>query len=573
VLEEKRKLIKEVLQSPEIGFDVETTGLYWQKSDVIFGAAIFSDSGSFYADLRTNDLDLLLSELIQYRGEAVFSHNAKFEMHFLNKEKAGVLDLPWWCTQGLYRLVNNLLPSYSLADLGPRLGYEKDKTVEAWITANKAYDIIKIPGKKNSIKNKKFIEVPLDIISKYCIRDAEITYRRGQYQKNAMRNYPILQNEIKLTKTLYKMEEIGLNLDTDHATNGVIQADKDILAAKQRFKTKTGEDFIDSGLKLALIFDTFNIQYPRTALGRPSFTKKTLPNIKHPIVDDILEARRAYKEGYTYYANYLHLRGHDNKIHGSFRQGGTATGRMSASDPNLQNITKDKKGAESNIRKSFTASPGFIFASIDMDQFEYRMALNESGEMELINKVLAGLDVHTATAEMLKGTRDAAKTINFLLLYGGGPVALKEELNCTIDEARVYFKNYHANLKKMSAFFKRCEEDVNKLGYITNCFGRKVRVPKNEAYKAVNYKIQGGTADWIKIALVNCDEYLLPFESRIVTQVHDEINFEVREDEMFVIPELKKLMENVAPTKYLPYTCGVKVGTNLKELVKYQGEL
>jgi DNA polymerase I-like protein with 3'-5' exonuclease and polymerase domains len=570
-MHEKLELIRKILSSPFVGFDVETTGLRWYQSDTIFGASLFNDQGSVYCDVRTRDLSPLYNELIKYTG-TIFAHNAKFEMHFLAKEKEGVAALNFWCTQAMHRLVNNTLPRYSLEALGERLNFAKNKEVEEWISKNKAYTLTKIEGKKTRVKNKHFFSVPLELIAKYCIRDSEITYNLGMYQFEKMKNYPIALNERELTRTLFKMEEQGVKLDTGYVRLQKEREDHAIAENKELFEQATGEAFVDSGKKLATIFDRFGVPYPTTPKGNPNLTKKTLPKIDHPIVKNILAVRRAQKRGYTYYANFLDLCGNDGRIHGYFWQGGTATGRMSASEPNLQNLSKDKTGMD-NIRKSFIAEDGFIIASLDYDQFEYRMALNEAEEMGLIERVLGGMDVHTATAELMNVSRDVAKTVNFLLLYGGGPKALRETLGCTDKEAKSYFDNYHKNIPAMSQFFKRCIDDVYKQGYIVNCFGRKVKVPEEEAYKAVNYKIQGGTADWVKLALNKCSDFLKDKQSRIITQVHDEINFEIHLSETHLIEELKSIMENIAPTEHLKYTCGVKIGYDLQNLVTYTGEI
>ena len=227
--------------------------------------------------------------------------------------------------------------------------------------------------------------------------------------------------------------------------------------------------------------------------------------------------------------------------------------------------------------------------------------LNKAGEMGVIEQVLGGLDVHTATKNQMGiDDRDKAKTINFLLLYGGGIAVLARKLYSThlpehtlkliqkyhfyddyqwdnlriasemglelwevehgvsiLTDAKNLKELYFKKLPSVKGYVKRTIKQAEK-GKLYNDFGRVYRFRnKDFAYKAPNYEIQGETADWIKSAMVELDDFLKPYESRMILQVHDELIFEVKDGEEHIVPAIKRIMENQRPTAFLPYTVGV----------------
>jgi DNA polymerase-1 len=204
---------------------------------------------------------------------------------------------------------------------------------------------------------------------------------------------------------------------------------------------------------------------------------------------------------------------------------------------------------------------------MDFDQFEYRMMVNYAREIELIEKIKSGLDVHTATAEMMNVTRKQAKTLNFLLLYGGGAQVLADKLGLSnIQEAYELKRNYFQALPAISNLFTHIMNTARTRGNIKNGFGRVYHFDPDFAYKAANYLIQGTTADWIKFSMVRIDEYLRTnnFKSHLLLQIHDELLFEVHESETHIIPILKGYMQNVSrerPHDLLPYTVGIDYST------------
>jgi DNA polymerase-1 len=213
------------------------------------------------------------------------------------------------------------------------------------------------------------------------------------------------------------------------------------------------------------------------------------------------------------------------------------------------------------IRRSFIPRLEYFFVMMDYDQFEYRMMVNYARETSLIEKIQSGIDVHTATAELMGVSRKEAKTINFMLLYGGGVQKLAEALNVPLTRAKFLKEKYFATLPKVQILISQIQNAVCSRGYLENWFGRRYTLPRELAYKGPNYLIQGGCADWVKIAICNIHRFLKPYKSRILLQIHDELLFEIHEEEKFIIPKLKYLMENVShipPHDKLRYTVGIE---------------
>jgi DNA polymerase-1 len=336
-------------------------------------------------------------------------------------------------------------------------------------------------------------------------------------------------------------------------------------------------------------------KYPKTEKGNACFNEGVLDQLTGPLGEIIKDYRHGYKKANTYYANYLYLAdSRDDCIHENFRQGGTSFGRMSCSDPNLQNCNKVEESEEKYlVRRCFVPRDGFTFFMLDYQAQEYRLMADYAGEMDLIEQVIGGLDLHQATANMMGVTRKEAKTINFSLLYGSGIAKLAMSLfNPSVDEevlkkiqkyafeqrsvdrigtllsldratvihnleeldkAKAMKDLYFSKLPKVEQFISQVKAVAITRGFVCNWMGRKSHFPDPKwAYKAPNALIQGGSADIVKKAMVDIHEFLRNKKSRMVLQVHDEIIFEIPKEEYSIVPELKRIMEDAYPHKYLP---------------------
>lgn len=230
----------------------------------------------------------------------------------------------------------------------------------------------------------------------------------------------------------------------------------------------------------------------------------------------------------------------------------------SCSSPNLQNVPKEDN-SEYPVRKAFIPPDDYCLVRIDYDQVEYRLMLNYAKEMGVIKKIKEqGLDVHQATADMLGVPRNFAKTLNFLLLYGGGIEKLAGALNITLAQAAELRRVYFANLPAVSKWTQGVKSLSARYLFIVNWMGRVCEfLDASESYKAPNHLIQGGVADIIKVAMNNTHERLAGMRSKQVLQVHDELVFYIHKDELEIVPELVRIMENVYTKGALPLTAGV----------------
>ena len=274
------------------------------------------------------------------------------------------------------------------------------------------------------------------------------------------------------------------------------------------------------------------------------------------------------------------------RIHTSFNQTITATGRLSSSDPNLQNIPiKTKEGQE--IREAFIAAPGYKLLGLDYSQIELRLAAHLSGDKKLIKAFKNNEDIHTATAaeindvslkDVTKKMRREAKAINFGILYGQGPHGLSQSASIPYYQANEFIKKYflaYPNIKKM---IEKTIKDAQKNSYAITLFGRKRPLPeinsnlvfirKSAERMATNTPIQGTAADMIKMAMIKISKLINGKEEdiKMLLQIHDELIFEIKKDKLnFYAPKIKEIMENIMPLK-VPVIVDENSGNNWGDL-------
>jgi DNA polymerase I len=378
---------------------------------------------------------------------------------------------------------------------------------------------------------------------------------------------------------LARMEMNGVCLDTNtlaqtgqHFTERMQQLEADIyqLAGHEFLLTsprQVGEVLFDE-LKL-------NEKAKKTKSGQYSTGEEVLEAIKHkhPIVEKIL-AHRALKKLLSTYIDALPklINPATGHIHTSFNQAVTATGRLSSSNPNLQNIpVRGDDGRE--IRKAFVPEPGCIFFSADYSQIELRIMAHISGDEHLVNDFREGRDIHAATAarvfhkpldEVTRDERRKAKTANFGIIYGISAFGLAERMEVSRAEAKELITNYFSTYPKVKDYMERSVAEAKERGYIVTAFGRRRYLPdinsRNAVVRgyaernAVNAPIQGTAADIIKVAMIRIDERFRRegIQSKMILQVHDELNFSVVPSELdtvkrIVIDEMEQAYQMSVP--------------------------
>ena len=385
--------------------------------------------------------------------------------------------------------------------------------------------------------------------------------------------------EMPLMPVLAHMEMNGVCLDTNtlaqtgqHFTERMQQLEADIyqLAGHEFLLTsprQVGEVLFDE-LKL-------NEKAKKTKSGQYSTGEEVLEAIKHkhPIVEKIL-AHRALKKLLSTYIDALPklINPATGHIHTSFNQAATATGRLSSSNPNLQNIpVRGDDGRE--IRKAFVPEPGCIFFSADYSQIELRIMAHISGDEHLVNDFREGRDIHAATAarvfhkpldEVTRDERRKAKTANFGIIYGISAFGLAERMEVSRAEAKELITNYFSTYPKVKDYMERSVAEAKERGYIVTAFGRRRYLPdinsRNAVVRgyaernAVNAPIQGTAADIIKVAMIRIDERFRRegIQSKMILQVHDELNFSVVPSELdtvkrIVIDEMEQAYQMSVP--------------------------
>ncbi len=565
------QVIEEIAAHERFGFDTETTGLKW--SDELFAISIATPVNTYYFDFRYLDKRPNLVQLMFIQEHQVYySANAKFDINML--VKFGVIPMGQAkCLIVRERVIkNNKMPQeYSLDGLAkaygflPKVGLKPPTTREI------------VPGKKGLVSVPHYDKIPLNEIAPYAEHDAWLHLNIGLAQEKLLvglePQYPrtshhgsigdVLINEDKLLPVCQKMEEAGIKLDVDYTQEGLDYEIRLIDEGRFKFADTTGKVFEDSPLLFAEIFKEYGLDPGRTPKGNPSYADDVLEAVNdHPVIKLIQDIRYRTKRVNTYYSSFLYQKDKNDLIHASINQAGTETGRMSYSNPNLQNVPKEDEAPfeEFSIRKCFIPREDYCFVSIDFQQQEFRLFIDYAGEKKLIARVIDGEDVHEATAQELGIKRKQAKTINFGLIYGMGIEKLAKALGVSKEEARDLKDRYFSKFRGVGNLSRQIRTCGLQKGYIQNWFGRVCHIKdRSKSYILLNHLIQGGCSDMAKIAMIQCASYLEPMKSRLLLQVHDELLFEIHKDELSVVQYLAGVMESVYKSKFSDLTMKVSI--------------
>lgn len=593
-----QRVLDELVHYPVLSLDTETTGLRPYHGHRLFSIILSYREDAFYFNWNDYpDFDhrqrltkshlLLMSDLLGDPNRLWFMHNARYDLAMLAQEGLKVMGRVH-DTMAIARVLDSTLwqGDFSLDACAARLGFRKSDVVKSYILSQKLYTVVKVAGKKTQRKDLHYSLVPWDLILPYGEKDAQITYALGlQQQKEVLEisagteagKAPLSQvytNEIDLIKTVFEMERLGVKIDADFCKKAISSAEECLKVETENFFSATGEPFKDSALVFKKVFAAEEERWvygATTATGKtnPSFDSDALKTFTHPAAQSVVKWRKA-KSDVNYFHGFLYEADRDGVIHASFNQHIAATGRFSSSNPNLQNLTKpddEELGDEFLVRRAIVPRPGMVFHMLDYDQMEYRlmldyaatMAVEEDGVRALIKKVLGGLDVHQATADVAGIDRRSAKTVNFATLYGSGIKNLSERLGVSEPRARDIRDSIFRAAPEIRWFITRATSAAEKRGFVVNWYGRRCLFPDaSYAYRAPNYLIQGGCADVVKLAMNRAAEFLGPYKTRLVLMIHDELVLEgPPEEAAVVIPAVKRILEAAYPYRHVPLTCGV----------------
>lgn len=561
--------------------DTETTGLKPFQGDRLFSVIIGAEDSAWYFNFQSYTDDtapgpdyVLPHEWVKKLQPivdtgVVFMHNAKFDLHMLAQEGIHPIGLVC-CTQTLARLEYNDYMKYDLASCAERIGEKKDDAVEEYISKHKLYKWRTIPGKKQRFKDKFYDQVPFPIMAQYGIQDALVTYRLGMKLLSSIKEsdasrpkkqkplHEVVVLENMVTRVCQDMETTGILLDVPYCLQAVEHYSEQEEKLRIAFELETGFELKDSPQHLGKVFNALGYQYEQTEKGNPTFTDAVLERYDNPAASIIRNWRTCDKLLNTYFRSYLYFCDTNQRIHPDLRQAGTATGRFSCKDPNLQNIPKEDTG-QFPVRKAFVCPDDYVLIAIDYDQMEFRLMLDYAGEHELIGRIKDGYDPHSATSELVGIERRPAKVLNFGLLYGMGISKLAQTLGVDEDTARGFKQQYFRELPSVKRFLRNATKMAESRGFVYGWSGRKFYYSDPRfGYKAANSIIQGGCADIVKKAMCRVADHLQGKRSRMLMQIHDELWFQIHVDELGEIAKIKSIMEEVYPSKFLPMSCSVE---------------
>lgn len=392
--------------------------------------------------------------------------------------------------------------------------------------------------------------------------------------------------EIPLIYSLDRMEKVGVIAEKNALKDYSATLGEKISVLEQEIYQEVGKEFnINSPKQLGeILFVDMQIKGGKKTKTGYSTSAEVLEGLasEHPFVKKILEYRQLAKLKSTYADGLVNYICEDGRIHGTFNQTITATGRISSTEPNLQNIPIRMDMGKA-FRKIFVPKEGFVFVDADYSQIELRILAHISGDENLIEAYKTSKDIHRSTASKVFHTpleevtdlqRSNAKAVNFGIVYGISAFGLAKDLGISRKEAGAYIDSYFETYPKIKEFLDRIVNEGKENGYVTTMFGRRRPIPELSSSNfmqrsfgeriAMNSPIQGTAADIMKLAMIRVDRELQDrgLESRIVLQVHDELLIETKESEVDVVKEIvEKEMRHVAELK-VDLEIGVGVGKN-----------
>jgi DNA polymerase-1 len=464
-----------------------------------------------------------------------------------------------WDTQVMERLVNNQYQGYSLDDCLKRRGKAKNDLVSKYVDEHKLWTIVTYEGKKKTDKRKHYDKVPADIMIPYGLQDSRDALFLGMKQICELTEIGIkpelIANECELVKSVYEMESRGIQVDTKFCQSAMIYENHEALRRITDIESLTKKPFKSGPTWLAEILTENGIPFKKDEdTGNPILDKFALQDINTPLTELILEMRDHEKKSQAFYSTMIHKADKEGVIHANYLLAGTHTGRFSCSNPNIQQMPKEDKPDDLEkpflVRGAFVPRKDCVFVMMDYDQMEYRLLADYAGEMDMIEKIMNGLDPHTYVANLLGVNRKVAKTLNFGLLYGMGVAKFAKALNVSEYEAKQLKYSYFAQLPRIKQFQYKVQDVAKSRGYIFNRYGRHYRLKNPDlAYQLLNHLIQGTGADTVRHVMPKLSSLLRPTNSRIVAQVHDELLFEFHKDDLHLVPKCKEIMENTYPSQ------------------------
>lgn len=588
-------LVSILNRAEQIAFDTETTSTDVMRAKLVgISLAVDSDSGFYIPVGHQEGCQLPLEEVLDALREPLtdpnigkVGHNLKYDYLMLRKNGLTVTPLTF-DTMIAEWLINPASHNLGLKNLAwVRLGYEMTQ-IEALIGTG---------------RNQKTMDcVAIQQAAGYAAADAAICLRlipELSEELEAQGAAELFQTmEMPLISVLAAMEETGILLDQDFFKHFSKELETRLADIADQIFERCGYEFnLNSTQQLSdALFVQLGLEPPdrtrKTASGHYSTAAAVLEAMagQHPVTDLILEYRELEKLRSTYVDSLpQQINPQTNRVHTSFNQTGTVTGRIASSDPNLQNIpTRTEIGRR--VRNGFIAQPGWQLLAVDYSQIELRIVAHMSQDEAMLAAFRAGQDIHATTAaavhnihlsEVTPEMRRHAKAINFGLIYGMSAFGLTNATDLTLGEAETFIETYFKKFPGVQVFLESLKTGAADKGYVETLLGRRRYFPnlergagyairQREEREAINAPIQGTAADIIKIAMLKLPDALrkAKLQARMQLQVHDELIFEVPQEELDATTTLvQDVMENAYPLD-IPLSTEAKAGLSWGGMTK-----
>ncbi|RLZ07300.1 DNA polymerase I [Acinetobacter sp. 2JN-4] len=578
-------LLQRMQQADHFAIDTETTNLDYRIAELVGFSVAFDANDAFYVpvahdyegapeQLNRDQILAQIKPILENEQVKKIGHHLKYDAHIFANHDITI--------RGWY--FDTMLASYVLNAAATRHGMDD---VARLYLSHLTTTFEQIAGK--GAKQKTFNQIELEVAAHYAAEDAHVTYRLYEVLSGKLKSSPELVNilhniEMPVARVLTAMEEDGIKLDHQFLDQLSVEFSKTIQTLENQATELAGEAFNVSSPKQVgeVLFEKLGIKGgKKTATGQFSTSESILEKIEHPLAEVILEHRGLAKLRNTY-TDRLIEQSHDttHRVHTSYHQALTTTGRLSSTDPNLQNIPiRTPIGRQ--IRKAFIAPEGRVLLAADYSQIELRLMAHFSQDDALIHAFQQGQDVHRRTASEVLGIaiedvtndqRRQAKAVNFGLLYGMSEFGLTRQLGFTREESRSYIARYFQRYPGVLDYMERTRQIAREQGFVETILGRRLYTPdilaSNKMIKqaaeraAINAPLQGSAADIIKLAMIAVDQMLPKEQAKLLLQVHDELVFEA---DAAIADELSKQIAEVMQSVLkisVPFVVEVGQGLN-----------
>jgi len=538
-------------------FDTETTSLDYMEAELVGVSFAVEPGEAAYVPLAHDYLDApgqLSRELVVEKLKPILEDENKLKVGQNLKYDTSVLANYGVGLRGVR--FDTMLESYVVNSTATR--HDMDSLALKYLN-HKTIHFEDIAGK--GAKQLTFNQIPVEKAAYYAAEDADITLRLHEVLWPKLTEHPSLQQlfddiEVPLVPVLSRMERNGVRIDEQMLNQQSIELTEGMRAREREAWERAGQEFNLGSPKQVQEILFGKLELPvrsKTPKGQPSTSESALQDLalEYDLPRLILEHRGLSKLKSTYTVSLpTCISPTTGRVHTSYHQAVASTGRLSSSDPNLQNIpVRTMEGRR--IRQAFVAPAGYLLLAADYSQIELRIMAHLSGDAGLKKAFSQGADIHRATAaevfgldpvEVTADHRRRAKAINFGLIYGMSPFGLARQLGISRDEARSYVDLYFSRYPGVKSFMDDTRASAQERGFVETVFGRRLYLPEINARNAqrrqyaertaINAPMQGTAADIIKRAMLSLYSWLEqnPVDAKMIMQVHDELVFEVHED-------------------------------------------